>query len=633
MTEDYKEKLIKYMTGNLDNESGTNNPQFLPQAELNSNFVLYLEQQLNTDEIIGFIQPENSEVAIAYGRYQENDIYYGFILVIDDRLNPVQLITTYDSGTKFRPFMALNIDEDNRLYGVDADLDVSTGDYYSTNLRFILLNNVFTSSLNTGTYKAVLRNSYFFPSSYQTTYDTNLNETQNLLYKKIGEAKYYFLSAIAPSLPYPTCLFEIQISVGSTNEWNRYMFKRNGSNDTNVYIGIPPYIYPVYDNDKKVTLHIGCVYSVNNSDGYSEWVFSEADSTLTFDFSINAPNDRQPTFVRSSFSDTYIAFGTQIYKINYNNKNLSLIYTVTSSNRTYLLLKGAMVFLIFKPTGQDGKRQIGMIYDDNVYLQSELIPTASSSFWTSTHIFIYQQYNLFRLYVINAYDIQAGTGTSSESIVIFNPNNYNGLPYEAPNCLVPNSSILYDTDDNIIFARNLYNKTVLGATTTSTVQVPNTMLNDVTIGESDLISETNLTLTEDTTDITKNIYETLNINFANSISIRNDNDPNNTILNPTGAIRLNLSSSQNGDYENAQANKIKVNYTDGTSEVIELNTTIQVVEITPTEFQYDFDLQIDKNVANLQIISNDEATVYQTIDTLNLQAGKTYNILQTVEIQ
>lgn len=633
MTEDYKEKLIKYMTGNLDNESGTNNPQFLPQTELNSNFVLYLEQQLNTDEIIGFIQPENSEVAIAYGRYQQNDIYYGFILVIDDRLNPVQLITTYDSGTKFRPFMALNIDEDNRLYGIDADLDVSTGSYYSTNLRFILLNNVFTSSLNTGTYKVVLRNSYFFPSSYQTTYYTNLNETQNLLYKKIGEAKYYFLSAIAPNLPYPTCLFEIQINVGSPNEWNRYMFSRNGSNDTNVYIGIPPYIYPVYDNDKKVTLHIGCVYSVNNSDGYSEWVFSETNSTLTFDFSINAPNDRQPTFVRRSFSDTYIAFGTQIYKINYNNKSLSLIYTVTSFNRTYLLLKGAMVFLIYKPSGQSGKRQIGMIYDDKVYLQSELIPTASSSFWISTHIFIYQQYNLYRLYVINAYDIEAGTGTSSESIVIFNSNNYNGFPYEAPNCLVPNSSILYDTDDNIIFARNLYNKTVLGATTTSTVQIPNTMLNDVTIGKNNLMSETNLPLTEDTTDITKNIYETVNLNFANSISIRNDNDPNNTILNPTASVRLNGSTTQNNNYDDVKATKIRVNYTDGTNMVIALNPLEQINALTDTTYQYNFILQISKEVDNLQIISNDELTIYQTIDTLNLEVGKTYNILQNVEVQ
>ena len=633
MTEDYKEKLIKYMTGNIDNESGTDTPQFLPQAELNRNFVLYLEQQLNTDEIIGFIQPENSEVAIAYGRYKENGIYYGFILIIDDHLNPVQLITTYESGTKLRPFMALNIDENNRLYGVDADLDDSTGGYDSTNLRFILLNNVFSSNINSNSYKVVLRNSYYFPTQYQGTYDTNMNETQNLLYKKNDEAKYYFLSSIAPNIPYPTCLFEIQINVGSANEWNRYIFKKNGSNDTKVYIGVPPYIYPVYSSDKKVTLHIGCMYIINNGEGYSEWIFSEADSTLTFDFSINAPNDRQPTFVRRSFLDTYIAFGTEIYKVNYNNKSLSLIYTVTSSNRTYLILKGAVVFLIFKPAGQGGKRQIGMIYGDNVYLQSELIPTASSSFWISTHIFIYQQYNLYRLYVINNYDTQTGIGTSSESMIIFNPNNYNGFPYEAPNCLVPDSSVLYDTDDNIIFARNLYNKTVLGATTTSTVQIPNTMLNDVTIGKSDLISKTNLPLTEDETEITKNIYETVNINFANSISIRNDNDPNNTILNPTASARLNGATTQNNNYDDVKATKVRVNYADGTNMVIALNPSAQINALTDTTYQYNFILQISKEVNNLQIISNDELTIYQTIDTLNLEVGKIYNILQNVEVQ
>ena len=632
MTEDYKEKLIKYMTGNLNSENGTNTPQFLPQTELNSNFVLYLEQQLNTDEIIGFIQPENSEVAIAYGRYKENNIYYGFILIIDDHLNPVQLITTYNSGAKFRPFMALNIDENNSLYGVDADLDDSTGYYYSTNLRFVLLNNVFTSNLNTGTYRVILRNSYYFPNTYQTMYRTNLNETQNLLYKKNDEAKYYFLSEFGTNVESPTCLFEIQINVGSSNEWNRYIFRRNGRDDTNVYIGVPPYIYPVYDSDKKVNLHIGCMYSMNNVDGYSEWTFSESNSTLTFDFSINAPNDRQPTFVRRSFSDTYIAFGNEIYKINYNNKNLSLIYTVTSVNRTYLILKGAMVFLIFRSKGQSGKRQIGMIYDDKVYLQPELIPAASSSFWISTHIFIYQQYNLYRLYVINAYDTQTGTGTSSESIVIFNPNNYNGFPYEAPNCLVPNSGILYDTDNNIIFARNLYNKTVLGATTTSTLQIPNTMLNDVTIGKSDLISETNLPLTEDETDITKNIYETVNINFANSISIRNDNDPNNKILNPTAAARLNGSTTQNNNYDDVKATKVRVNYTDGTNIVIALNPDIQIKMMSKQVARYQFIIYVNKEVENLQIISFDENTIYQTITGLNIEVNKIYRIVQYVSI-
>jgi hypothetical protein len=216
---------------------------------------------------------------------------------------------------------------------------------------------------------------------------------------------------------------------------------------------------------------------------------------------------------------------------------------------------------------------------------------------------------------------------------IFNQNNYNGLPYEASNCLMPNSGILYDTDNNIIFARNLYNKTVLGTTTTSTLQIPNTMLNDTTIGLNKLISETNLPLTEDTTDITKNIYETVNINFANSISIRNDNVPNNKILNPTAAARLNGSTTQNNNYDDVKATKVRVNYTDGTNMIIKLNPNVQIGALTATVYQYNFNLYVSKAINNLEIISNDELTSYQTIDNLTLEVGKTYNILQGVEVQ
>jgi hypothetical protein len=79
--------------------------------------------------------------------------------------------------------------------------------------------------------------------------------------------------------------------------------------------------------------------------------------------------------------------------------------------------------------------------------------------------------------------------------------------------MIPNSGILYDTDGNIVFARNLYNKTMYGGTTESIIEIPNTYLNDVTLEEKDLISVSNSILNKNTQQITKNIYETLYINF------------------------------------------------------------------------------------------------------------------------
>ena len=55
--------------------------------------------------------------------------------------------------------------------------------------------------------------------------------------------------------------------------------------------------------------------------------------------------------------------------------------------------------------------------------------------------------------------------------------------------MVPTSSWLYN-NNKIIYARNLYNKVVSGNTTTSTVEVPNLLLNDIDIGQQDLLGET-----------------------------------------------------------------------------------------------------------------------------------------------
>ena len=114
------------------------------------------------------------------------------------------------------------------------------------------------------------------------------------------------------------------------------------------------------------------------------------------------------------------------------------------------------------------------------------------------------------------------------------------------------------------------------------------------------------------------------------MQIRNDNDETNSILNPIGASRLNNSISETTDYDNTKALKLKFNYTDGTSNIIQLNP-IQIDKISNTSYMYDVDIYVPKEITNLQIISNDEKTVYQTINS-TFEVGKFYNITQMVEI-
>ena len=181
----------------------------------------------------------------------------------------------------------------------------------------------------------------------------------------------------------------------------------------------------------------------------------------------------------------------------------------------------------------------------------------------------------------------------------------------------------------MIFARNLYNKTINSNTTISTINVPNTNLNEVTIAKQYLIGKTNYELVNNTQNITKNIYENLNINFYTTLNMSNENNPDNPIFNQLGSNRINLSVSNLLDYNNTKATKFKINYSDGTY----LTQPIQPSQITYSNgiYTYTFMIYVPKQINNIQIISNDELTVYQTI-TGTFEINKYYLITQDVRI-
>ena len=192
--------------------------------------------------------------------------------------------------------------------------------------------------------------------------------------------------------------------------------------------------------------------------------------------------------------------------------------------------------------------------------------------------------------------------------------------------MIPKSSILYDENNNVIFARNLYNKTISDRVTQSTIEIPNNYLNDVMIARQDLISETNSIMVDNNNIITKNMYETLFINFINTLQMINKNDLNNPILNPTGAIRLNQSISQVQDYTSQKISKARINYADNSNEIIPISF-IPVGSVMRTEFT----IYNSKGIIDIELISEDEKTTYNTI-TGDFELDKTYTVSQDVTV-
>ena len=126
---------------------------------------------------------------------------------------------------------------------------------------------------------------------------------------------------------------------------------------------------------------------------------------------------------------------------------------------------------------------------------------------------------------------------------------------------------------------------------------------------------------------------------------------NNPILNPTAASRFNLAISQAtpdpyypddptqaGIYEYAYSwtHYYRINYSDNTYRDINFyDEDIEQTQTTPY-LKYTYHIRFiapsDKEIINIQIISNDKQTIYQTIDNLELEAGKYYELTQDVYV-
>ena len=149
------------------------------------------------------------------------------------------------------------------------------------------------------------------------------------------------------------------------------------------------------------------------------------------------------------------------------------------------------------------------------------------------------------------------------------------------------------------------------------------MLNTNTIDEENLIGNHYLQIANNTEEITTNEYETLHINTINTLSMINLDT---SVLNPSGSARLNNSVNLTQDYSNAKCSKIRINYEDDTTKILS-------IKFYPIKnyFYTKFVLYIDKAISSIDFISQDENTVYNTINSI-LTVGNTYTIKQNVRI-
>lgn len=603
--------------------------------------------------VYGYYYTESGQTGYAYRK--------GYIILFDDNMNKVALLTQYDSGADFAPFVILNVDEKGQLYGVDYTL---RNESYKN--RFIMLNNI-SVKIPTQNYKAVLRQSYYIVDEDLAYENIHL---MSYITKDINSSHYAMCRTVYDVL-------ELHIEVGTSNEWNKYKADTNTFPASVLQITKP---LITWNSDGDLSFN---AYYLGDSDNNQNWGIYKA-----------TRNGNQLTSSSELFNiDTiYNQHEFEEFKLNVGNYSFSTyksydIYTM-SENSAYVMLGGTYYYnsqlkadyCVWKIVGNeiyveydDGLEDAdqrafpmfcnleylnGMMFikyywqtittgggnnykvkvyaigsnepTDNEKIIAEIEPSQVDKF----HVFgVRNVYELYTIYWLGQ-DYDSSLMMLNKTNLIYGAGHYNGEPGMSSLSLVPVQMRLYD-DEGIIFARTLYNMTINNNIIESTIQVPNTMLNDTTIIGEQLRGYDMTEISNNSEEIEKNIYETLYVNVFNKINMINKNDPDNPISNIVGASRLANSVSTRLEkdpdtYANTKIAKVRINYKNGNSyikDIISCNITNNISDIQ-------FQITIVSDILNIEIISNDEATTYQRIvDVDDYELGKTYLISQKCHVE
>lgn len=612
MTDYFKKTLLEWVTGNYTYE----NPTGLVYSE-NKQSSNTLQTQLNAEFTNGYtitvtfqpVDTKNQGIGYTILCGYDNSNNRGFIVILDTSFNLLTILKQYTSGVNFGQFLAMNVDEKGQYFAIENQANGVK--------RLVLLNNI-TATTN-GEFKVNIRTAYNL-----NTQSSNMTIAGVIKAENTGKYLIYGYNSIQ------VLVTEFTINVGSENEWIDYasvsdIFKVKDC-------------WASWDADNKLTFvlvgeakdenifKLGYAYSQNNSliiqtDYYNIGIRNNTNINM----SAVIINQYEAYY---GFHD-YVANVRNNTVIMYLNRETDEIYTIYNKSTTQYDQREGVEFkkiqndvLVYvKQFENILTHSVGRIYNTYDISLSDIF-RYNYAVGNLNLFMVTKQFNLYNFYVQTEDYINI-------RYQIFNENNYNGLPYNGSNPIYPNSSRLYN-NGIVIFARNLYNINRNGNITISTLEVPNTFLNEIPISPQELWSETNQTMVQNTDSITTNIYETLLINFINTINMRNENDVNNVIINNVGASTLNSGLAYSVNQTRLEV--LRINYQDGTM----LENSLKPTKTDDTHYNYTFTIYVSKLIKNIQFLTNYEkgsGTVYLELDGANYELNKAYKLSQNVRVE
>lgn len=574
MTEDFKKELLKQLVGKTEITTPNDKPEEIEAGNNNIDFANYITLT-NDDymEIIDVVCPNDStgNINVVYGNYGKNDFttWYGFICLVDDKYNVLDLWTTNSEGTTLRPFKKIKQATDGTFYAVDSN---GYDDGSQIQRRLVLMNN-FTVKDDEGNFTLNYRKTYII-----TTNDFYVQD----VFKNDDTADYVFLGSYFSTGNLGA--IKLKIEVGASNTWEQY---------TSNYFATLNSWYAYFDNNSNVYVE------------YIEMVFDTVNLTtqlIKYEKALTSTTWTKTTL--TTLNNAYIDIGRQSFAF----VNQDTFYYIVYPYNTYK-------YIIFKWDGTTNteiasfdKNDTESVYSGNVkYVNGVLYFSYTTNIdennWGNHNVGIYDGTNVYTykntynvgynqfLYVDNKFNKLVITTIANETyldrfvfnyfVFDYNKANYNGREYtDGETTLVPLKTRLYNSNGSLDFARNLYNISINGNQTTSTVEIPNNFLNDNSIAQSDLISETNFRMNSYDVSWEKNIYEKVYLNFINTISMT-DEDNTNSKFNPS-KFNNDISTGTNGSITSI------VLYDDTNQQIIQTISSYSVNKLNDYNYQIKF---------------------------------------------
>lgn len=565
---------------------------------------------------------------IIYGNYSPEEdapASKGFLLLTDRSLKEIQLLTQYSSGTDFSKFIFLEVDEKGQLYGLDDNNGTK---------RFIMLNNVSAKLPTQEFYSCSLRQSYNLPDKIKNDYFSGI--------KKSPASSNYLI--VSHELKGRTTFTNLEVVVGASNNWTYY--DHNG--DPNVLIEING-IYGTW-GENTFTFKAANTTNIFITDSeasitYNEIVVSSSSTTPTehtYTTTIPTENiyaDESGIIYLVNEETTYLAFTYEnednedmmvIAKVNYTQNKIDYLYKFDYNSHADgisiepYLKDNIKVLLVNYFTASLTFLNAILIENDRyetICGTPEGIQRGTTASFSITKEFDLLT-NTFRADTVLYWLPDTPSGTSFfTSRGIYGTDTYARTPYESINGLVPNY-ISLEEDNKLVFARRLYNNSITNNIMTSTVDIPNSMLNDSSIIELDKLgSITNVKINLDNIgSFNKNMYEEVFVNVLTEFQFKNDDVRDRTNEN---TIMTNVFSASN--YQNQKISKCDIIYVDNTTKELSLEYTK-----IKNYYQVNIVFFVDKPIKEIQFKSENGTIIYATNDLSSLQTNKIYKIRKDI---